>query len=490
MKPETKLAKGRQFHNQTSQQFNKGKRNVSTSSIPENLQRIITELEKYNEGAANWFRTEVEKPNHGMVCAHARNLNEAFAWARTPQGRVYWADLYDKTFGELGGRDVARGGDSPWRTSLDFAGMFGGDLGMAEPAKRTKRAEEPPAPAVTWDDVKGQEEAKRALREAVEFPLKFPGIYKAYKKKPSKGVLLYGPPGCGKTMLGKAVAGVLGGGKDGFKYIKGAEVKDAFVGKSEENVRNMFEEARKFKKRTGVPQVIFCDEADAFLAKRGGRDGFGYSKIDDSIVASFLAEVDGIEESGAFIILATNQPDMLDPAVVRDGRIDRKVRVDRPGRDVVREIIAAGFEGVPVAEGIDIVGEILNLMYAGDKIYQAIETDDRGIVKVCFHHTASGAMAAGLVEKALACAINRDIAAGSTTASGVTLEDARQAVEEAWRATWDLDNVDVVREVCGDAKPLSIKTFRGRQLHVNAEREQKLTVKVEHKVDGLGSIDE
>lgn len=188
---------------------------------------------------------------------------------------------------------------------------------------------------VTWDDVGGQEEAKRALQEAIVEPVTKKKIYERFGMRSSKGVLLHGASGTGKTMLAKAAATALAElyGKEsrssGFIYVKGPELLNKWLGETEANIRRIFASAREHKEKHGYPAIVFVDEADALLGRRGSM-GPGYEGMERTLVPQFLAEMDGMTSSGAFVLLATNRPDILDPAVVRDGRIDRKVRVSRP----------------------------------------------------------------------------------------------------------------------------------------------------------------
>src|SRR5271155_5446953 len=188
---------------------------------------------------------------------------------------------------------------------------------------------------VTWDDIGGQEEAKRALQEAIVEPVTKKKIYERFGMRSSKGVLLHGASGTGKTMLAKAAATALAElyGKEsrgsGFIYVKGPELLNKWLGETEANIRRIFASAREHKEKHGYPAIVFIDEADALLGRRGSM-GPGYEGMERTLVPQFLAEMDGMTSSGAFVLLATNRPDILDPAVVRDGRIDRKVHVSRP----------------------------------------------------------------------------------------------------------------------------------------------------------------
>lgn len=228
---------------------------------------------------------------------------------------------------------------------------------------------------VTWDSIGGQEEAKEAFREAIELPFKSPEIFKAYNKQPMKGVLLSGPPGCGKTMLGKAAATAIqkmtGAKESGFLYIKGPEILDPYVGVAEAAVRKIFLRAREHKANTGSPAVVFIDEADAILGKRGGHHSF----MEKTIVPAFLTEMDGMEESGALIILATNRPDTLDPAVIRDGRIDRKIAVTRPTLDDSADIFRLYLKDVPLAKSE-------NAKELGDRAANSLFSLDRALYHV------------------------------------------------------------------------------------------------------------
>lgn len=246
---------------------------------------------------------------------------------------------------------------------------------------------------VGWDDIGGQEEAKRRLIEAVELPYLHPKIYAAYDKKPAKGILLKGPPGCGKTLLAKAVATSIGS-TGGFIACKGPEILDPYVGVAERNVRNLFRKAEAWKAENGKPAVVFIDEAEAILSARGGR----HSYMEKTIVPTFLTEMDGLETSAAIVILATNRDDLLDPAVIRDGRIDYKVDVTRPSAvDAIQIMdIHVGKKPMQGNRKRTIDGAVSNLYMVPDLPF-------------------SGALISGMVEKAVDHAILRDIAAKKTT---------------------------------------------------------------------------
>jgi transitional endoplasmic reticulum ATPase len=180
-------------------------------------------------------------------------------------------------------------------------------------------------PDIKWDDIGGVELVKQDLKEAVEWPLKFPDAFINMGIRPPKGVLLYGPPGTGKTLLAKAVANE---SESNFIQIKGPELLSMWVGKSEEGVRKIFEKARQVS-----PCVVFFDEIDSIANKRGGGMGNG-SKVTENVLNQMLAEMDGIEDlTNVIVIGATNRPDILDPALMRPGRFDRIVYVPVPEKD-------------------------------------------------------------------------------------------------------------------------------------------------------------
>ncbi len=188
-------------------------------------------------------------------------------------------------------------------------------------------------PNVQWGDVGGIEDPKTELKEAVEWPLKFPQSFERMGIRPPKGVLLYGPPGTGKTLLAKAVATE---SEANFIQVKGPSLLSMWVGKSEEGIRKTFERARQV-----APCIIFFDEIDALAGKRTGQ-GSGGSRVTESVLNQMLAEMDGIEDlSNVIVIGATNRPDMLDTALLRPGRFDRIVYVnvpDKTGREAILKI--------------------------------------------------------------------------------------------------------------------------------------------------------
>lgn len=299
------------------------------------------------------------------------------------------------------------------------------------------------ATAVSWDDIGGLEAAKEAIREAIEFPVTHAELYKTYGKSPSRGVLLYGPPGCGKTMLGKATAtalqkahGSTGGG--GFLYIKGPEILSKWVGEAEATVRGLFAKARAYKQKTGHSAVLFIDEAEALLSSRNA-DGFR-GGIQQTLVPAFLAEMDGLEDSGAFVMLSTNQPDSLDSAITRDGRIDRKVQVTRPDRRQALRIFELAIRGRPVAATMtdDIAKTIRDAVFASrDAVASASAA---GIsVSLVLSDVMSGALATGIVNRATENAMRRDRETGATEPSGICETDIRAAVSQAAQEMRNLD---------------------------------------------------
>ncbi|MEM1801490.1 MAG: AAA family ATPase, partial [Desulfurococcaceae archaeon] len=175
-------------------------------------------------------------------------------------------------------------------------------------------------PETTWNDIGGLEEVKQILRESIEYPLKNPELYERYGIRPPKGVLLYGPPGCGKTLLAKAVAHESGAN---FIAIKGPEIMSKWVGESERAIREIFKKARLY-----APTIVFFDEIDAIASIRGFD---GDSGVLERVVTQLITEIDGIQKLENVIILAaTNRPDLVDPALLRPGRFDKLVYVPPP----------------------------------------------------------------------------------------------------------------------------------------------------------------
>src|ERR1700730_8389538 len=201
-----------------------------------------------------------------------------------------------------------------------------------------------PVTELPWGKVGGQEEALSAIKDAIELPLLHADLFAKFRHQTPKGFLLYGPPGCGKTLIGKATAYNLTKqltektGEDMqqfFMHIKGPEILNMWVGESERMVREIFATARE-KRKEGFLPFIFIDEAKSILGtRRAGR----YSSILSTLVPMFCSEMDGIDSlDDVVIMLASNRADLIDPAILRPGRIDRKIKIDRPDRDAAREI--------------------------------------------------------------------------------------------------------------------------------------------------------
>ena len=198
-------------------------------------------------------------------------------------------------------------------------------------------------PNVSWDDVGGLDDAKQELKEAVEWPLKYPDKFEKFGIKPPKGTLLYGIPGTGKTLLAKAVANE---SDANFIAIKGPELLSKWVGESEKGVREVFRKARQT-----APTVIFFDEIDSIASNRGAEAGD--SGVTKRVVNQLLTEMDGLEElDDVAIIAATNRPDILDPGLVRPGRFDRHIKVDTPDEESRLAIFKVHTKDMPLAEDV------------------------------------------------------------------------------------------------------------------------------------------
>ncbi len=199
-------------------------------------------------------------------------------------------------------------------------------------------------PEVRWEDIGGLEDVKQQLREAIEWPLKSPEIFEKMGIRPPRGVLLYGPPGCGKTLLAKAVATESGAN---FIAVKGPEILSKWVGESEKAIREIFRRARQV-----APAVVFFDEIDSIAPARGMRHD---TAVTDRIVNQLLAEMDGIQTlKNVVVIGATNRADILDPALLRPGRFDRVIYVPPPDRKARLEILKVHTRKVPLADDVDL----------------------------------------------------------------------------------------------------------------------------------------
>jgi len=199
-------------------------------------------------------------------------------------------------------------------------------------------------PNVGWNDIGGLEKTKEALKEAVEWPIKYPESFKRMGIRPPRGILLYGPPGTGKTLLAKAVAKE---SEANFIHVKGPSLLSMWVGKSEEGIRKVFERARQVS-----PCVVFFDEIDALASKRGLEMG---TKVTERVLNQLLAEMDGLEGlEDVTVIGATNRPDILDSALLRPGRFDRIILVDVPNEESRKEILKVHLKNTPLADDVNI----------------------------------------------------------------------------------------------------------------------------------------
>ena len=200
-------------------------------------------------------------------------------------------------------------------------------------------------PNVSWDDVGGLENVKRELQETVQYPVEHPEKFLKFGLQPSKGVLFYGPPGCGKTLLAKAIANEC---EANFISVKGPELLTMWFGESEANVRDIFDKAR-----AAAPCVLFFDELDSIAKSRG--TSAGDSGGSDRVLNQILTEMDGMNaKKNVFVIGATNRPDQIDPALLRPGRLDQLIYIPLPDEGSRNSILKATLRKSPVAADVDL----------------------------------------------------------------------------------------------------------------------------------------
>jgi proteasome-associated ATPase len=313
-------------------------------------------------------------------------------------------------------------------------------------------------PDITYNEVGGLAEQIEMIRDTVELPYLYRDLFREYELEPPKGILLYGPPGCGKTLIAKAVANSLAkkvsertGNPDVRSYflnIKGPELLNKWVGETERQIRLIFQRAKE-KSDEGVPVIVFFDEMDSLFRTRG--TGIS-SDVESTIVPQLLSELDGVESlKNVIVIGASNREDLIDPAILRPGRLDVKIKINRPDPIAAREIFRIYLsDETPLdpeeAKSVDkgsaieaMIEDTVAGMYAEDKDNEFLEVTyangDRETLY--FKDFASGAMIENIVRRAKKDAIKRQIAGG---ASGVRKTDLIAAIKQEFREHEDLPN--------------------------------------------------
>ena len=297
------------------------------------------------------------------------------------------------------------------------------------------------APDVSWADIGGLGPQIGRIRDAIELPFAHPGLYRGYGLRAPKGVLLYGPPGCGKTLIAKAVATSLadsaGGRPAAFLNIKGPELLSKFVGETERQIRAIFVQARKAAAEDR-PVVVFFDEMEALLRARG--TGVS-SDVETMIVPQVLSEIDGVESLRNVIVIgASNREDMIDPAILRPGRLDVKIRIDRPDAEAAADILAKHLRAnLPLDPGelADAGGDreaaaaamrraAVDALYARTPATAVLEVVCASGARETLHlaDLVSGAMLAAVVARAKTAAIKDEIAGGPGGLSTARLLEA------------------------------------------------------------------
>ncbi|MBS0171889.1 MAG: AAA family ATPase [Nitrospira sp.] len=322
-------------------------------------------------------------------------------------------------------------------------------------------------PSVTWEQIGGQHQAIEAIRKAIEYPLLHADTFSKYQFTQPKGFLLYGPPGCGKTLIGQAAAASLsqlvresqgqsaseGNAKNppvtsgAFLHIKGPEILNMWLGESERIVRDLFAKARARRKEGALP-FIFIDEAESVLGTRRSMRSFN---INNTLVPMFCAEMDGIESlQDVVIILASNRPDLIDPAILRPGRIDRKIKVARPTRDAAAEILSVYLTAaLPLEQELlaqhqqdhaaarhAVIEQVVDHLFSRSDQNRVLSIRLRnGQNKVLYRgDLVSGAILSSIVQRAKEKAIERAVGeASAPSGDGIRAQDLLDAVQEEYR---------------------------------------------------------
>jgi proteasome-associated ATPase len=314
-------------------------------------------------------------------------------------------------------------------------------------------------PNVTYNDIGGLGVQIEALRDAIELPYLYPDEFREHRLSPPKGILLYGPPGCGKTLIAKAVANSLAEkieertGKKTTAYflnVKGPELLNKYVGETEHKIREVFKKAKE-KAKEDKPVIVFFDEMDSIFRMRGS--GIS-SDVEITVVAQFLAEIDGLEALRNVIVIgASNRQDLIDPAVLRPGRLDLKIKIDRPDKEAARDIFSkyltfdlpihpAELEAVSGDKrraAQSLIERVVEEMYAPSERNKFLEvTYAKGDKEIFyFKDFASGAMIENIVARAKKIALKRFIAGGE---KGLSFVDVEDAVEGEYKENEDLPN--------------------------------------------------
>ena len=315
-------------------------------------------------------------------------------------------------------------------------------------------------PDISYQDIGGLGDQIEAIRDAVELPFLHADLFAEHQLKPPKGILLYGPPGCGKTLIAKAVANSLAkkvaevtgqpSGRSYFLNIKGPELLNKYVGETERQIRLIFQRAKE-KSNEGVPVIVFFDEMDSIFRTRGSGVS---SDVENTIVPQLLSEIDGVEQlKNVIVIGASNREDMIDPAILRPGRLDVKIKIERPDAGAARDIFSKYLlASLPLAEDVvasaggdreaalaRIIDEGVKRMYSDADENRFLEvTYANGDKEVLyFKDFNSGAMIENIVSRAKKMAIKRFLETGE---KGIKAADLFAAVTDEFKENEDLPN--------------------------------------------------